>query len=209
MWGNFSFGKTHKHEVRRECKLHQTVSAARTQTHKHKPSFTQIQWDNKGSWPGSRHLDPSPLYLAHIFMYSYFLGSPHRWFPKRWPWCEFHRAWASSRTEDVPSQSFMDGANRSHRNQEVRTGALWKIQRSTQGKKLVQTMVRIYLVSWDSVKHRRVLSFSSKCQVVTGFELFIHSLEIFLSTPILQCLAELSSLSISSIYSTLSIVYPL
>lgn len=38
---------------------------------------------------------------------------------------------ASSRIEDVPSQSFIDGANSSHRPEEVETGALWKIQRST------------------------------------------------------------------------------
>lgn len=99
---------------------------AYTHSHTHKYNGT-----TKGSWPGSWHSALSSLYLDYIFMYFYFLGSAYRWFPKWCEWCEFRRAWLSCRIEDVPSQSFMDGANRSHRNEEVETGALWKIQRST------------------------------------------------------------------------------
>lgn len=119
---------------RKKKKTCQLLTPTTTRTseviHTHKYNET-----TKSRWPGSWHSALSHLYLDHIFMYFYFLRKSNRRFPKRCAWCEFHRAMASSRIEDVPSQSFMDGANRSHRHEEVETGALWEIQRSTEKNK--------------------------------------------------------------------------
>lgn len=86
---------------------------------------TQKQCDNKGRWPGSWHSALSSLYLDYIFMYFYFLGSPTGDSQNGSSGVN-SQSMVSSRIEDVPSQSFMDGANRSHRNEEVGTGALWR-----------------------------------------------------------------------------------
>lgn len=53
------------------------VSAAQQiHAHKHTVIHTEIQWDIKSCWPRSWHAALSLLYLDHIFMYFYFLGSP-------------------------------------------------------------------------------------------------------------------------------------
>lgn len=51
-------------------------AAQQTHAHKDKVIHTEIQWDNKSCWPRSWHAALSLLYLDHIFMYFYFLGSP-------------------------------------------------------------------------------------------------------------------------------------
>lgn len=105
-----------------------------------------IWGDNKGSLTRVVTFCPLPtLYRLSFFpfWYFYFLGSPSRWFPKRCERCEFRRAGLPPRIEDVPSQSFIDGANSSRADQEVETGAQWKIQRSTEWAKNKHTCTHV------------------------------------------------------------------
>lgn len=104
---------------------------------------------------------------------------------------------ASSRTEDVPSQSFIDGANSSHRNEEVETGALWKIQRSTERKKKIKTQT-------DNGPH---LTYVAEPQWNLPVFKFSHFHGVFLILKLFERHGKILNLKFSSLLETILGVY--